>query len=80
MPAQRCPQCGTINEPTAQQCDCGYNFLHGEMGRPRNLPQRIAPPTATEAYQLSRAKLTLIRIVLIATAVIATGGIRACMH
>ena len=29
-----CPQCGLINPPEAQRCDCGYDFVAGKSTRP----------------------------------------------
>jgi hypothetical protein len=29
-----CPQCRLVNPPTAQQCDCGYDFTKGRPTRP----------------------------------------------
>ena len=26
-----CPKCGLINPPSAQRCDCGYDFLSRQM-------------------------------------------------
>jgi hypothetical protein len=29
--ARDCPSCGITNAPTAQRCDCGYDFLAGHV-------------------------------------------------
>lgn len=31
MPEKKCPNCGLINHPTAQRCDCGYDFDSEEL-------------------------------------------------
>ena len=31
--AKDCPHCGLVNPPHAQQCDCGYTFASGHVGR-----------------------------------------------
>jgi hypothetical protein len=32
---RECPNCKLVNPPTAEQCDCGYDFLHpGPVRRP----------------------------------------------
>jgi uncharacterized RDD family membrane protein YckC len=36
----KCPSCGLENPPTAQICDCGYNFETHVLGKP------ILPPTS----------------------------------
>ena len=38
-----CPKCGLINPPTAEQCDCGYEFATGRVtGTPT--PRRSPSP------------------------------------
>jgi hypothetical protein len=29
-----CPACGLVNPPTAQQCDCGYDFVERRQKQP----------------------------------------------
>ena len=33
---KKCPICGITNEPSADNCDCGYDFAKSEMGVPRD--------------------------------------------
>ncbi len=46
----KCPNCGIINPPTAQRCDCGYNF---EQSPPEKAP------AVTALVQESRWKFVL---------------------
>ena len=45
-----CPNCGLINPPTAQRCDCGYDFTSHTI---KELPGRTAIPK-TQGQQLAR--------------------------
>jgi hypothetical protein len=40
---RECPKCGLINPPTAEQCDCGYEFATGRVTGLR-APRRLPPP------------------------------------
>jgi hypothetical protein len=31
MPSQKCPSCGLYNSEAALRCDCGYDFVSGQM-------------------------------------------------
>lgn len=53
--AMDCPTCGLINPPTAQRCDCGYDFVQRRQMEP------LAP--TSRSYRLSRG--TKVAIVLI---------------
>jgi len=35
-----CPNCGLINPPTAQRCDCGYDFVDRRQKQPLLPPSR----------------------------------------
>lgn len=37
-----CPQCGLLNPPTAQRCDCGYDFVRRPP--PQKLPSKEPKP------------------------------------
>jgi hypothetical protein len=51
-----CPTCGLINPPTAQRCDCGYDFVQRRQMEP------IAPTSGS--YRLSRgAKIGIVLII-----------------
>jgi uncharacterized RDD family membrane protein YckC len=45
-----CPKCGLINPPTAQLCDCGYNFETQSSGKPI---QPATMPLPGDAIKLS---------------------------
>ena len=41
--AKDCPKCGLVNPPTAQRCDCGWDFVSGQQEESYLPPnQRIA--------------------------------------
>jgi Flp pilus assembly protein TadB len=42
-----CPRCGLVNPPTAQRCDCGYDFLSRKVETPCF---RQGLPTTIKAY------------------------------
>jgi hypothetical protein len=45
---RECPKCGTVSPPTAEQCDCGYEFATGRVTSPP--VQR--PPSSPVAWLL----------------------------
>ena len=44
--ANDCPQCGLLNPPSAQRCDCGYDFL----SRPQVSPSRTGVRGSKASY------------------------------
>jgi hypothetical protein len=51
-----CPTCGLINPPTAQQCDCGYDFVDRLQREP------LVPPS--RSYKLTGpAKLGIVFLI-----------------
>src|SRR5919106_1578801 len=51
-----CPACGLVNPPTAQRCDCGYDFVD------RSQKQPLVPPSRSSKLS-GWAKLGIIFII-----------------
>jgi hypothetical protein len=51
--AKDCPKCGLVNPPTAQRCDCGYDFLSRSMQGSYN------PQAVRQAWERRRGQLWL---------------------
>ena len=41
-----CPGCGLVNPPSAQRCDCGYDFDRQRMERSYLEPKQLRRPAA----------------------------------
>src|SRR5262245_33960955 len=44
--AKDCPKCGLLNPPSAQRCDCGYDFDRRQMERSYVEPKQLRRPAA----------------------------------
>jgi hypothetical protein len=40
---KKCPQCGLVNPPAAELCDCGYSFLDRRATRPHQPGEKLTP-------------------------------------
>jgi len=54
-----CPHCKLINPPTAQRCDCGYDFPSGKM-KESYLTERERKGTVAKATGLGSFVMTLL--------------------
>jgi hypothetical protein len=43
---QNCPKCGLVNPPTAQRCDCGWDFVSRRQARSYLEPKQRLPIAA----------------------------------
>jgi hypothetical protein len=50
---QDCPNCGLINPPDAQRCDCGYDFASRSMRESYLKPQEVAAIHAPRAVEIA---------------------------
>jgi hypothetical protein len=55
---QTCPHCSRISPPSAERCDCGYDFTKGAM------PARTLPTISSEAASLQHLSTDLVAEVL----------------
>ena len=44
MASKRCPACKLVNPATANDCDCGYSFVDGSIGK------SLLPPKPRESH------------------------------
>jgi len=67
--AMDCPTCGLVNPPTAQRCDCGYDFAEQRQKQPLTAPSR-------RSHRLSRgAKIGIfVLIFLVVTLFVSIGS------
>ena len=73
-----CPKCGLLNPPSAQRCDCGYDFMAKRV-KESYLARDAARRSQTGASGLRQHLSTRILIRLAgATVVVAVGAWRAC--
>ena len=56
-----CPHCRLINPPTAQRCDCGYDFPSGKM-KESYLAERERKVRAAQSTGLGSFVMTLLFI------------------
>lgn len=42
--SQKCPQCGLVNPPEAQRCDCGWDFMSQRQEKTYLEPNHQEPP------------------------------------
>jgi hypothetical protein len=52
-----CPTCGLVNPPTAQRCDCGYDFAERRQKQPLTAPSR-------SSHRLSRGTKIVIFVLI----------------
>jgi hypothetical protein len=55
--AMNCPTCGLVNPPTAQRCDCGYDFAEQRQKQPLTAPSR-------SSHRLSRGTKIVIFVLI----------------
>jgi hypothetical protein len=73
-----CPKCGLLNPPSAQRCDCGYDFIAKRV-KPSYLTQDAAKGSQTGSSGLRQHLSTRVLIRLAgAIVVMAVGAWRAC--
>lgn len=56
-----CPNCKLINPPTAQRCDCGYDFPSGEM-KESYLPSRKLKTNIAGAAWIGSLAAIMLRV------------------
>ena len=81
MAIRRCPDCGTINRPTAAFCDCGYVFdlvaaqaMAPQLAHDRgdHNDESLEDRRHLHSYQLTTGWLMVVGFVLICAASVAT--------
>jgi hypothetical protein len=61
--SMKCPHCGLINPSSASRCDCGFDFLSGEM-KESYLPRRTTAGLATTKWYRPAIVATLVACAL----------------